>query len=99
MEFLLDVSGRGGIVEWSVCWDNLAACSRLTCSLLSSTSDRFGSFAGAGGAIGFDSGAAAFGVVDVVGVDTFASSTSPSSTSIAVGKFGVETPRELMRYQ
>jgi hypothetical protein len=76
-----------------------AAFSRSICSLLSKTSD----FLGSGVAEALVTAALASGpLIAVIGLDvpaavveSFASSTSPSSTSVAFCAFGVDVPREL----
>lgn len=63
-------------------------------SLLSNISDFLLSIGGASFGSGLVS--VALGAVEVMGVASLASSTSPSSTSIAVVSGGTETPSELI---
>lgn len=75
-----------------------ASFSRRCCSLLSRISDLRGSLpAGRTVIVDLESAAVstAAGLVVVAFGAVLASSTSPSSTSAAVGAFGVDTPREL----
>jgi hypothetical protein len=82
----------------------LAAFSLLICSRLSNISDFRDSIVTAGvEAAGLISELVlgvgpVFVVVVVAGAEVFASSTSPSSTSILVIGLGVETPRELSKH-
>jgi hypothetical protein len=83
----------------------LAAFSLLICSRLSNISDFRDSIVAAGvEAAGLISelvlgvGPVFVVVVVAAGAEVFASSTSPSSTSILVIGLGVETPRELSKY-
>ena len=97
----LDDSGRPGVlVDVAAAF---ASCrSRNICSLRARTSDFGVSLAEeVAGAEGLASAVVSREVEDLVAlelvvlVDALASSTSPSSTSVVAGAFGVETPREL----
>jgi hypothetical protein len=87
-------SGRGGIE--SLGGEALAALFRLKISLSLRISDFFDSSTEATGGVDLASG---LGVVAFLtanaGIEVFASSTSPSSTSVVAKGFGVGAPREL----
>jgi hypothetical protein len=92
----LEGSGRGGIFTSLGGGEALAALFRLKFSLSFRTSDFLDSTAVAAGGVDRASAfEAAVALTTDAGIAVFASSTSPSSTSVVVNGLGVRAPREL----
>jgi hypothetical protein len=93
----LENSGRGGMVESLGGGEAFAALFRLKFSLSLRTSDFLVSLTLVAGVVdlGSEEATIVVGLIVEVPVEVFASSTSPSSTSVVVNGLGVGAPREL----
>jgi hypothetical protein len=92
----LEISGRGGMVESLGGGVAFAALFRLKISLSFRISDFFDSIAEPGGGVDLVSEfEVTVFLTTEAETEVFASSTSPSSTSVVVNGLGVVAPREL----